>query len=101
MKRGAMRLVASVVLATVVVGALSAPAASQVVERSKVTLTWAEFVKLLGYDPTVKGGERITVPWSDIEKLLGVDVEQVGKDAWVTLNWKEFQAMLKASLEKD
>ena len=67
--------------------------------NSTVTLSWADFVKITGYDPTVKGAQALTIPWSEVEALLGIKVEQVGKGASVALPWQEFKALLQWSID--
>ena len=67
--------------------------------RGKVILTWDEFVKITGYDPSKKGSQVLTIPWSEVEKLLGVDaIERVGAGTTVDLPWEEFKALLEWSL---
>ena len=68
----------------------------------QVTLSWAQFVKITGYDPTKKGGQVITVKWNEVEKLLGVKkIARVGAAATVDLPWTEFRALLEYSVKKD
>jgi len=69
--------------------------------KGQVTLTWDEFVKITGYDPTKKGAQIITVPWKEIETMLDVKIagpKVVG--ATVDLPWKDFEALLRWSIER-
>ncbi len=85
------------------VGPLAALAAPPVLGEGKgsVTLTWDEFVKITGYDPAKKGAQVITVPWKEIEQMLDVKIAgpQV-KGATVDLPWKDFEALLRWSIER-
>jgi len=70
-------------------------------DGGQVTLSWAQFVKITGYDPTKKGGQVITVKWAEIEKLLDVKkIDRVGDAATVDLPWTEFRALLEHSVRK-
>jgi len=71
-------------------------------DKGQVTLSWAQFVKITGYDPTKKGGGQvITVKWDEIEKLMGVKkIDRVGAAATVDLPWTEFRALLEYSVNK-
>jgi len=81
------------------VGAAAAPAAAAET-KGQVTLSWDQFVKITGYDPTKKGGQVITVKWDEIEKLLGVKkIDRVGAAATVDLPWTEFRALLEYSVK--
>ncbi|MFP4057097.1 MAG: hypothetical protein ACLF0G_09540 [Candidatus Brocadiia bacterium] len=68
--------------------------------ESKVTLSWEDFVRITGYDPTQKGAQRVVVPWAEVEDLIGMDIERVGDGASVALPWSEFKALLQWSLEQ-
>ena len=68
--------------------------------RGQVTLSWDEFIKITGYDPSRKGAQVLTVPWSQVEELLGMKVEKMGKAATVDLPWQDFKALLVWSLQK-
>ena len=68
--------------------------------KGQVILSWDEFVKITGYDPTKKGGpQAVTIPWKEVQDLLGVKVAQVGK-ATVDLPWTEFKALLQWSIDR-
>ena len=92
-------MIATIAMMVITTGMMAAPPTPA--EGSKVVLTWKEFVKITGFDPTGKsgGGQVIKVPWSDIEKLLDVKVDRVGTDATVDLPWKEFKALLEYSVK--
>ncbi len=69
--------------------------------RGQVILSWNEFVRITGYDPSNKGSQVLTIPWEEVERLLGVDrIERVGKGATVDLPWREFKALLEWSLRR-
>jgi len=93
--------VAVMVLALgVSVDAAAPPAAAAAATKGQVTLSWDQFVKITGYDPTKKGGQVITVKWDEIEKLLGVKkIDRVGAAATVDLPWTEFRALLEYSVK--
>ncbi|MDP6637473.1 MAG: hypothetical protein QGG42_21450 [Phycisphaerae bacterium] len=81
------------------VGAAAPKAAAG--DGGQVTLSWDQFVKITGYDPTKKGGQVITVKWAEIEKLLDVKkIDRVGAAATVDLPWTEFRALLEYSVKK-
>ena len=69
--------------------------------KSQVILSWAEFVKITGYDPTKEAGPQVlTITWAEMEKLLGVKVQNVGNKATVDLPWQEFKALLQWSVSR-
>ena len=68
-------------------------------EKSKVILTWDEFVKITGYDPATGSGQRLTVPWTEVESLLGIKIEKVTKETAVDLPWSEFKSLLEWSIQ--
>ena len=68
-------------------------------EKGQVILSWDQFVKITGYDPTNKAIGVLSVPWAEVEALLGVKVEKVGQGAMVDLPWSEFKALLQWSLD--
>ncbi|NQT88621.1 hypothetical protein HQ560_17780 [bacterium] len=78
-------------------GALPLQAAAPA--NSSVTLSWADFVKITGYDATMKGNQTLTVPWAEVEALLGVKVDRVGKGTTVALPWTEFKTLLQWSID--
>lgn len=103
-----MKRTASIVLAaalalawtSLVMGQTTKPSAAKLGEgRGQVTLTWDEFVKITGYDPSAKGSQSLTVPWTEVEELLGVKVANVGAGATVDLPWKEFRSLLEWSIK--
>jgi len=100
MKHAVTMLTAVAVLASLVVAAPLKPQPTAM-DKGKVILSWEQFVKITGYDPSKKGSQVITIPWSQIEDLLGVKVERVGAGATVDLPWQEFKALLEYSLRKD
>ena len=80
----------------------AAPPKAAADDAGQVTLSWSQFVKITGYDPTKKGGQVITVKWAEVEKLLGVKkIDRVGAAATVDLPWTEFRALLEYSVKKD
>ncbi len=102
MKRNVMILAVMCAMVLGWVGQLDAAAAPAANANGQVTLSWAQFVKITGYDPTKKGGGQvITVKWDEIEKLLGVQkIDRVGAGATVDLPWTEFRALLEHSVKK-
>ncbi len=71
--------------------------------KSQVILSWDEFVKITGYDPTKKGGPQVlTITWKEMETLLGVKVEggKVGNKATIDIPWNEFKALLQWSVAR-
>ena len=95
-----LAIMAAMVLALGVPVEAASPAAAGA--KSEVTLSWDQFVKITGYDPTKKGGQVITVTWKEIEKLLGVKkIDRVGAEATVDLPWTEFRALLEYSVKAD
>jgi hypothetical protein len=102
MERKAIILV-TVCAMVLALGVSIGSAAPPVVDaKGQVTLSWDQFVKITGYDPSKKGGQVITVKWDEIEKLLGVKkIARVGAAATVDLPWKEFRALLEYSVKKD
>jgi len=94
--------VAVMVLGWGVSAGAAAPAAPAAETQGQVTLSWDQFVKITGYDPTKKGGQVITVKWDEIEKLLGVKkIDRVGAAATVDLPWTEFRALLEYSVKAE
>ena len=92
--------VAVMVLGWGVSAGAAAPPAAAAESKGQVTLSWDQFVKITGYDPTKKGGQVITVKWDEIEKLLGVKkIDRVGAAATVDLPWTEFRALLEYSVK--
>ncbi len=91
------------VLITLIAVLLASPiglAGEEALGRGKVILSWDEFVKITGYDPSGKGTQTLTIPWSEVESLLGVKVDRVGKDTTVDLPWSEFKSLLEWSVKK-
>jgi limonene-1,2-epoxide hydrolase len=71
--------------------------------KGQVTLTWDEFVKVTGYDPTKKSNQVLTIPWKQVEDLLGVELKSkpAGMDStMVDMPWTEFKALLEWSVKK-
>ena len=69
--------------------------------KGQVVLSWDEFVKITGYDPSKQDGpQHITIEWKEIEDLLGVKVEKVGPGTTVDLPWREFRALLEWSVTR-
>ena len=70
--------------------------------KGQITLTWDEFVKITGYDPSKKGAQVLTVPWAEVENLLGVELKgKVGMDkSTVDLPWTDFKALMEWSIKK-
>ena len=103
MKRTVTMLMVVAVVATCLWAAPPKPVPA-VNGKGQVILSWDEFVKITGFDPSKKikdGRQVIKVPWADIEKLMGVKVENVGKATTVDLPWQEFKALLEYSVRKD
>jgi len=73
------------------------PAAS----KGQVTIGWAEFVKITGYDPMKAGGQMLSIPWPEVQKLIGVKVQGIGEGTIVDLPWKEFKALLEWSIQRE
>jgi len=67
--------------------------------KGQVILSWDEFVKITGYDPS-KPSTTLTIPWKEVEDLLGVKVQKVGKGSTVDLPWTEFKALLEWSIKQ-
>ncbi len=67
--------------------------------KGQVVLSWDEFVKITGYDPS-KPATTLTIPWSQVEDLLGVKVDRVGEGSTVDLPWTEFKALLEWSVKQ-
>jgi len=92
-----------IVAVAVVVGLLAAGAtageAPKPMDKGQVILSWDEFVKITGYDPTKGGPQAITVPWSEVEALIGIKIQGVEKATTVNLPWQEFKALLEWSLK--
>jgi len=98
-----MRNALTLTLAIVIAAGAPAAALAQnkTVSKSQVTLTWDEFVKITGYDPTKAGGPQVlTITWAEMEKLLGIKVENVGNKATVDLPWQEFKSLLQWSVNR-
>ena len=74
-----------------------APAPALGSGRGQVVLTWDEFVKITGYDPSKKGQQVVTIPWKEVESLLGVELKgKVPMDrTMVDLPWADFKALLE------
>ena len=71
--------------------------------KGQVILSWDEFVKITGYDPSRKGGQVLTIPWAQVEDLLGVKVpEMTTKTGTLTVDlpWSEFKALLEWSIKR-
>jgi len=101
-RTGMLLVVGSVLWATSPVGAAEREAVPKLGEgRGQIILTWDEFVKITGYDPSKKGSQTLTIPWSQVEELLGVKVDKVGGGTTVDLPWQEFKALLQWSLTRD
>jgi len=67
--------------------------------KGTVTLSWDEFVRITGYDPTKKSN-LITVPWKEVQDLLNVEVKGIGPGTSIDLPWNEFKELLKWSVER-
>ena len=69
--------------------------------KGQVILSWDEFVKITGFDPSKKpdGQDVLTVPWAEVKKLLGVKVDILDKDT-VDLPWQEFKKLLEWSVQR-
>ncbi len=90
------------VVASIPVAAMAAPSAAIVLGEGKgqVTLTWDEFVKITGYDPSGKGSQTLTIPWDEVQKLLGDEIKLPKTAATVDLPWKDFKALLEWSIAR-
>jgi len=92
--RNAMMMTICVAMLT---GLLAVPAAAEPPKlgegKGTVTLSWDEFVKITGYDPTKKSS-TITVPWEEIRTLLNVEVKGIKPGTTIDLPWQEFKALL-------
>ena len=103
-----MRQLWTLVMVVAVIGAAAAVATAgeapaKVEGRGQITLSWEEFVKIIGYDPATRGGQGnqvLTIPWAEVETLLGVKVEKVGGAATVDLPWAEFKSLLEWSIKR-
>ncbi len=69
--------------------------------KGQVILSWDEFVKITGFDPSKKppGQQVLTIPWTEVQDLLGIKIKDVGK-ATVDLPWKEFRTLLEWSVKR-
>ena len=101
---GALVALALLLPASAALGQDSAPAGAVKLGEGKgqVTLTWDEFVKITGYDPSKKGQQVVTIPWKEVESLLGVELKgKVPMDrTQVDLPWNDFKALLEWSVKK-
>ncbi|HUS47228.1 MAG TPA: hypothetical protein VM098_03855, partial [Phycisphaerae bacterium] len=71
--------------------------------KGRVILTWEQFVKITGYEPSEpsrKGPQVLTISWKQIHDLLGVKVEGVDETKTVDLPWQDFKALLEWSIKK-
>ena len=68
-------------------------------EKGKVVLDWELFRKLTAAERAAEGEPKLTLKWPDVEDLIGVKVEGA-KGAELTLDWRQFKALLKWSMEK-
>jgi len=108
MTRWTHAMTVAALLAAAVTMALPAPAGAQDNEaalgdaKGKVILTWEEFVKITGYDPSKPDDQMLTIPWADVQKLLGDAAPKLDQQpaATLKLSWKEFEALLKWSIER-
>ena len=94
------RMVAVAVVAGLLAAGVLAGEPPKPMDKGQVILSWDEFVKITGYDPTKGGPQAITVPWGEVENLLGVKIEGVAKATTVNLPWKEFKALLEWSVQR-
>jgi len=98
----------TIVMVAAVIGAAAGVATAgeapaKVEGRGQITLSWEEFVKIIGYDPATRGAQGsqvLTIPWAEVETLLGVKVEKVGGAATVDLPWTEFKSLLEWSIKR-
>ncbi|HAU39019.1 MAG TPA: hypothetical protein DCX07_15065 [Phycisphaerales bacterium] len=100
------RLVAILTVAAVLWGLAGAATAQEAQKVPKlgegkgmVTLSWDEFVRITGYDPTKKSNV-ITVPWKEVQDLLNVEVKGIQPGTSIDLPWNEFKELLKWSVER-
>ncbi len=104
MKRAMTVVTAGLVVMFVLTATARAQGAAGKVElgkdRGKVILSWDEFVKITGYDPSRKGSQVVTVPWKDIQSLLNVEVKGIKPGTTVDLPWREFKELMKWSIER-
>ena len=68
-------------------------------EKGRVVLDWEVFRELTEHERAPAVEPKLTLPWSEVEDLLGIKVKDV-KGAELTLDWRQFKALLKWSLEK-
>ena len=95
------RAVAMAVVVGLLVAAVGvAGEAPKAMDKGQVILSWDEFVKITGYDPTKPGQQAISVPWSEVESLIGVKIEGVAKATTINLPWKEFKTLLEWSARR-
>ncbi len=104
MRRARWTGLAGLALACAIFAAAYAASAAEKVEPppdgSKVTLTWAEFVKITGWEgPRETAPGEILIPWDEAQKLLDLKIENVGA-AKIKLPWKEFRALVEWSVAK-
>jgi len=92
-------LIAAVTL-PVAAPALAAPQAGQT--GSQVILSWDEFVKITGFDPTRTGPQVLTIPWSEVQAILGDNVKlpAVSGQTKVDLPWQDFKELLEWSVRR-
>ena len=97
MKRTILLTLVLAVASTAVVAAPPAKLAPN--SKGQVILSWDEFIKITGFDPTRKGGGQVlTVPWKQVKDLLGVEVDVLDKET-VDLPWQEFKKLLEWSIK--
>ncbi len=94
----------TILAAVAAAGLLAASAAAQPAKpdaKGQVVLSWDEFVKITGYDPTKERGPQVlTISWKDVQELLGVTVKDVTDKTTVDLPWQEFKALLQWSVDR-
>ena len=94
------RALAVAVVVGLLAAGLTAGEAPTPMDKGQVILSWDEFVKITGYDPTKGGPQTITVPWSEVEALLGVKIQGVAQATTIALPWKEFKTLLEWSIQQ-
>jgi len=100
MKHALTLLLVAALASAAVAAPAKAPAPGTVNEKGQVILSWDQFVKITGYDPTGKGPQTLTIPWAEVQKMLGDEVKLPKTTGTVDLPWQDFKALLQWSIER-
>ena len=99
MRKSVQLLMVCLLAVTVAASAARAQEGPDEDAKSRVTLDWNTFRELTKYERPDAQEPVIKLPWDEVQDMLGVEVQGAG-GAQLSLNWMQFKALLKWSVER-